>query len=507
MTSDEQLIETIRAALNQEVSELYPPADLLHRLQAAPTPRRLLGRRMLSNPGGVVAVLLSAAVVAAVVVAFASVGHGRSGSSGTSTVPASTPAGARALVARMAVLRRPQTATDRLPESVTAQFPEALGADWRIIPSLTRLAATIHAGFGPLSSIDIYIVIETPCSRQTQGTCHGPGVPVDVVTTLAVGGPSGHRYLLGQPDVVDDQTAVATGGLTPTAVGSAGDVRVVVRKTSINTVPTGQSGLNVSVVPDGVTRVKWVFGGASPRAFRAMCGCTKPFAGTPAVTVHPQIKNNIAVARATGSAGLSTATWYGPDGQVIASLSPIAQQDAEQARALAASERDPIAPALTDHFAIFRHPVPPPATIKQPPKKIAVAAVNNYGYGQDNGYRLNVAQARFVPCPGTTGFWVIPGTRGVGIANGNYGGGANPLTGPGSALSGGMIGTSFGSNGETVHGLAPDGNRTVTVVLTGGATRTVRVIDNVYSITLHPQAVSVIVNDAAGRRITVKAPG
>ncbi len=70
-----------------------------------------------------------------------------------------------------------------------------------------------------------------------------------------------------------------------------------------------------------------------------------------------------------------------------------------------------------------------------------------------------------------------------------------------------MIGTSFGSNGETVHGLAPDGNPTVTVMLAGGATRTVRVIDNVYSITLHPQAVSVIMKDAAGRRITIKAPG
>jgi hypothetical protein len=505
MTSDEQLIEAIRASLNEEVSELYPPADLLLRLQAAPASRRLLGRRLLSNPGGVVAVLVSAAVVAVVVVAFASVGHRRSGAGGTSTVPASTPAGARALVARMAVLRRPQTAADRLPESVTAQFPGALGVDWRIIPSLTRLAATIDAGSGPLSSVAIYVVVETPCSRETQGICHGPGVPVDIVTTLAVGGPSGHRYLLGQPEVVDGQTAVATGGLTPTAVGSAGDVRVVVRKTSIKTLPTGQRGVNVSVVPDGVTRVKWVFGVASPRALRAMCGCTKR-ASTPLTTVHPQIKNNIAVAKATSSAGLSTATWYGPDGQVIASLSPIAQQDAEQARALAASERDPIAPALTEHFAIFRHPVPPPATITQPPKRIAVAAIGNYGYDQDNGYRLNVAQARFVPYPGTTGFWVIPGSRGVEIANGNYGGGANPLSGPGSALSGGMIGTSFGPHGETVHGLAPDGNPTVTVVLAGGATRTVRVIDNVYSITLHPQALRVIIKDAAGHRITIKAP-
>jgi hypothetical protein len=503
MMTDEQLIERIRMGLNDEVSELQPPADLLDRLRAAPAVRRRPVRPP-SGLGGALVIVASVAVVGLVVVAIATVGHRGSSSSGVSSVPAGVPTGARALVARMAVLRRPQTAADRLPESLTAQFAGAFGVDWRIIPSLTRLAATIDAGAGSLSSVDIYVVVETPCSGQA---CHGPGVPVDIVTTLAVGGPSGHRYLLGHPEVVDDQTAIATGGLTPTAVGSAGGTKEEVRKTSTVSVPTGWSGVNVSVVPDGVTRVKWVFGGVSARALRAMCGCTKRFTSTPAVTVHPEIKNNIAVADATSSAGLSTATWYGPDGRVIASLSPIAQQNAEQARALAASARDRIAAALIEHFAIFRRPVPPPATIKQPPKRIAVAAIGNYGYNQDNGYRLNVAQARFVPYPGTTGFWVIPGSRGVGIANGTYGGGANPLSGPGSALSGGMIGTSFGSHGETVHGLAPDGNRTVTVVLAGGATRTVPVIDNVYSITLHPQAVSVIMKDSAGRRTTIRAPG
>jgi hypothetical protein len=403
----------------------------------------------------------------------------------------------------MAVLRRPQTAADRLPGSLTAQFPGALGVDWRIIPSLTRLAATIDAGAGSLSSVDIYVVVETPCSGQA---CHGPGVPVDIVTTLAVGGPSGHRYLLGYPEVVDDQTAIATGGLTPTAVGSAGSAKVEVRKTSTVSVPTGWSGVNVSVVPDGVTRVKWVFGGASARALRAMCGCTKRFANTPLATVYPEIKNNIAVANATSSAGLSTATWYGPDGHLIASLSPIAQQNAEQARALAASERDPIAAALIEHFAVFRRPVPPPATIKQPPKRIAVAAIGNYGYDQDNGYRLNVAQARFVPYPGTPGFWVIPGSRGVSMAQlnerGGGGGGSVPVS---VALAGGMITTSCcTAHNETVWGLVPDGNHIVTIVLADGAHRIVPVIDNTYSVT--GKVTAIIAKDAAGRRISIKAP-
>ncbi len=112
-------------------------------------------------------------------------------------MPAGTPAGARALVARLAVLRRPRTAADRLPASVRAhlRFP--------IIPRLTRLAATINAGTGPLAAVDIYVVVATP-----------PAAPVDIVTTLAVAGRAGHRYLLGFPEVVDDETAVATGGLT-----------------------------------------------------------------------------------------------------------------------------------------------------------------------------------------------------------------------------------------------------------------------------------------------------
>jgi hypothetical protein len=36
------------------------------------------------------------------------------------------------------------------------------------------------------------------------------------------------------------------------------------------------------------------------------------------VTVYPQIKNNVAVAKASGLKQFSTATWYGRNGRVIA---------------------------------------------------------------------------------------------------------------------------------------------------------------------------------------------
>jgi hypothetical protein len=467
MMTDEQLIERIRTALEEEAAGLHPPTNLLERLRSAPAPHRQPAFRPPPGAAGTVALLASVFVVAAVVVALVSLGQGRSSPPGVSSVPAGTPAGARALIARMAVLRRPQTRADRLPASVSAQLRTGVGPD--VVPSLTRLAATINAGAGPLAAVDIYVVVGRPA-----------GYPVDIVTTVAVADPAGHPYVLGSPEVVDEQTAIATQGLTGGAVGSAGS-------------PDGTRGVNVGVVPDGVSRVKWVFGGPT--------GVTGKSPPGPPVTVYPKVESNVAVSRAVGL-GVSSATWYGPSGRVIASYNERAQREAEQAHALAASARQPVAAALIEHFAIFRRPVPPPASIKPLPRRTAVVITN-----QD--YGLNITEARFVPYSGTPGYWVIPGSQGVSMAeiktDGGSEGGNVPLS---MALSGGMItSTCCTSNGETVWGLIPDGNRTVTVVLVGGATRTVPVIDNVYSITVTGRVTAIIGKDGSGRRITIKAPG
>ena len=213
----------------------------------------------------------------------------------------------------------------------------------------------------------------------------------------------------------------------------------------------------MGVVPDGVTRVKWVFGG--PPGFRGQSASGRP------VIVYPKLENNVAVSRAAGL-GVSSATWYGLGGRVIASYNQQAQREAEQTQALAASAREPIAAALVEH------------------------------------------QARFVPYPGTPGYWVIPGSQGISMAqirpHGDGGGGNVPVS---MALSGGMITTTCCNPGETVWGLVPDGDRTVTVVLAGAAPRTVPVIDNVYSITVTGRITAIIAKDAGGRRITIKAPG
>jgi hypothetical protein len=313
---------------------------------------------------------------------------------------------------------------------------------------------------------------DVPARRFDVVVVTPPAAPVDIVTTLAVAGRAGHRYLLGIPEVVDDQTAVATGGVTGGAVGSAGS-------------PDGTRGVNAGVVPDGVTRVKWVF----------------RLAGGRLVMVYPKVERNGAVSIAAGL-GVSSATWYGPGGRVIASYNERAQREAEQAHALAASAREPIAAALVAHFAIFRRPVAPPASIEPLPRRTAIV-VTNQGFG------LNVTHARLVPYPCTPGLWVIPGSHGVSMAqirpDGGGGGNNVPVS---MALSGGLVTTTCcAAPGETVWGLVPDGNRTVTVVLTGGGTRTVPVIDNVYSIKVTGRVTAIIGKDAGGRRITIKPPG
>jgi hypothetical protein len=69
---------------------------------------------------------------------------------------------------------------------------------------------------------------------------------------------------------------------------------------------------------------------------------------------------------------------------------------------------------------------------------------------------------------------------------------AQPLSGPASALSGGTITSESGPHQETVWGLVPDGNPAVTAVLADGTSRTVRVIDNVYSITVTGKVTAII---------------
>ncbi len=67
--------------------------------------------------------------------------------------PAGIPPGARALAAVLAVLRRPQTARDRLPARAGRTLSPA------IVPIPTRLVATCSERFGRVMSDNIIVLV------------------------------------------------------------------------------------------------------------------------------------------------------------------------------------------------------------------------------------------------------------------------------------------------------------------------------------------------------------
>jgi hypothetical protein len=419
---------------------------------------------------GAAAALASAAVVVAVVIVIGALGPGHTPSAVGSDLPAGLPRTARSLVARIAVLRRPQTAADRLPAPALMQ---ARKLDPSLVPSLTRFATTVDAGSGPLAAIRAYVTLST--ANVPTGSFASVGV------ALVSSTPSARLLAL-------------SGGMAPGAgalFSQPSDVlTVVVGRRSVRT------SLWLAVLRDGVASARWVF---------------TPFpAGTgPDVTVFPRIENNVAIAPGAPAGGnLVSATWYATNGRVLSSFSDAARikrLQAAQASRLSRSAHEPIPAALSQHFSVFRDPPPPAATIELLPA---------YARGSlaANPEALNIDQARFVRYPGTPGFWVIPGHYGAAMATlagtPGLGSGGVPLRGRASILDDHMI-TTIGSAPphETVYGLVPDGNPTVTIELADGATKTVPVIDNVYAVTLATRPRALIAKNANGQRVNVRVPG
>lgn len=254
--------------------------------------RRLaIGAGALATAAGVLAAIVI------VVAAIALVGGHRPRAASDRTHP---PVGVKGLVARLAVLRRPQRSEDRLGSASTRLlFVRHVWIDAR----LTRLATTVNTGGQTDGPVRIYVVIEGQAQNRV------PGLrtlqPADSVATLAATGrrPLGQGYPVVAPDV-----GVTTGGSGANALPSPGDVQ-------------RELGVLASIVPDGVTRVKWVFSGYS--------GDIAP--RIKASIVFPTVQNNVAVSRLVKRAGyLSSATWYAADGRVIASFTDATQIAAQE---------------------------------------------------------------------------------------------------------------------------------------------------------------------------------
>jgi hypothetical protein len=389
---------------------------------------------------GGLAVALGAAVAMLVVVgALVLVGHRNH----EPQPAAGVPAGTHSLLSELAVLRRPQTPADRRAPASVTRGPG-------VVHELTRLATTVKVPRA--GEIRAYVVVRRlGANSSVFGTKHGSVPGVVVATTVS---PTGQTAAIG--------TGWARSLARPFVVRQA-------------------NGLDGSIVPDGVARAKWVFADAGPASELHQL-----------ITVYPTVRNNLALAPIARHQGLlSSITWYGAGGQVIQTFDAAAQR-AQQARkaaqAIARSSKRRVAASLINTLAVLR--ARRRAGSPSLPSDMAAAMAEQGGYG------LNVAQARFVTAGGH-GFWLVPGTSGACLIGPTPSGltGCNDVR---AADSGGLAGGSAGPNWMMLEGIVPDGNPTVSVVLSNGQIKRVPVVDNVYSLTVHGKPIALIVRNSAG---------
>ena len=234
-----------------------------------------LARRGSRPALGAVAVALSTVLTLALAVsALTLIGRGRVGPGAGSSVPA----GARALIAELGVLRRPQGSADKVAlKHVT----------WvTIVPSLTRLAAILPNGQ------KMFLYIERLDAEKAS-------------TSL--------RRYFEQPR----QRAALSGYRLGYSIGNRGDGPVP--GFTANTVrqirgpwvaqPYAQRVVLTGIVPDGVARVRWVF--------------TRRDRHSTSVLIN--VTDNIASASVSrlGLGGFvypSQTTWYAADGRAIKTI-------------------------------------------------------------------------------------------------------------------------------------------------------------------------------------------
>lgn len=294
MLTDEELI----AGLRSELEPLRPPADLIecvreqaaaehhHRMDRTGGIGRARGRWSLvvRSALGFAAFAASGLLVLAVG-ALVLVAHHDSQRSMTTTTPSTARERRPALhqiTARFAVLRRPQTAADRLARGVC---PNPCGE--RLLPGLTRLARTLPDGSRVFLS-------------------------VWRLTAARFGAPPG-SYVLDE--VVHGPKDAATVNPTSLPVSQVVAGAALLGLPSANVAP--RVPLWTSAVPDGVKWVRWTFICTHGRS------CTA--ADSHPLSVDVNVVHNVAAARVLGTGGgdrgAGSAEWYDRNGRLLASFS------------------------------------------------------------------------------------------------------------------------------------------------------------------------------------------
>jgi hypothetical protein len=333
---------------------------------------------------------------------------------------------------------------------------------------LVRLVAVLPAG--RLGAVRVYLIVQVVRQPRAQASTAVDRRGTAVASLFAI-------------------TSRADGGRP----GYAGTKAVTARHLDDPVQPllgVGPANLQVGLVPDDVSPVEFVYSGAG-------FGVARPRPVTLSTSAH----QNLAVVHSRAVDGpLLRVSWYGTGGRVLASA-PGGAPDAQRLaliRTVNASRRLPIAPSLQAHFALFRS-VAPTTPVQNP-----AIPLNGASGGSVGAMRLNYWQARYVRAVtgfGGRGLWVVPGTLGVCVYP-PIGGWCAPTDRRADPDSGGFSGGSSIGNGEqTLNGLVPDGNCTVTLVLSSGARVQAPVIDNVYEATAHGRIVAIIDHNATGRLV------
>jgi hypothetical protein len=366
--------------------------------------------------------------------------------------------GLAGLEAKLAVLRRAQRPSDR---GLVGYSP----AGGPLLVVRTRLAATVSTRSA--GRVRVYVVVRRLSAVRPLGRRLRRGSVFASVFALARG-----------------QIVNATGLIAPATVGTPGIVAsgLRVRPGVIDL----NGGVSMGLVPDGVARVKWMFTGAG-------FGVLHPRP----VTVYPKVVNNVAVAPVVrGEGPLGRGVWYGAHGQVIAFAAGAAQasQQLQRIRSVNASRDRSIAPLLLAHYSLFHS-----TAADDPARDLELPTPGTAG-GYVGEMDLNYWQTRYIPTltgMDGRGLWITPGTRGWCISDPQ----ANACGMLKSQDASGIIGVATSNgNKQTISGLVPDGNQTVTLVLANGTRMTVPVVDhNVYEATVPGRIIAIINRDADGR--------
>ena len=413
--------------------------------------RRSVGRaRRRPSVGAVVASLSTIVSVAVAVAAIALLSQHRGAQQ-----PAS--AGAGQLIAKLAVLRRPQTPADRLPTG--HQRVQAVHHEGTIIPSLTRLVAT-------RGEARLFLVVRTPAGGPLPTWSPKLGDQVSVIEVSA--GRASETEPIPAADLTNADEVMHLGN----------------RGSTSNT-------YDLAIVPDGVARVRWTF---ANQAFK------------PGRTITAPAIDNLAIVplEPDTESLLLHGSWYAADGRVIPTSGQAvlranaARQAVQSARIIRydAHHSYRAAPTILAAFAVFavtsRTGVRTASgdIISHPPLSAVPYSILQGAATPDTPPQLDPYQIREVITRSGLRVYVIPGRRGLCLAtldrsrfpDGILTGGASSSSANiAQAISQGVGFSSRHLGGPTItYRIVPRSIKTITIRSKHGTRKRIAVPDGIY---------------------------